>query len=108
MEKAFERYSQIMSKVASNGRRNRKSYQQSRRLELRHDARFSGSLVDLAVTLTAECETLPYQGMDESCEIGVEQSLETNNEHLFSRYLNGNECISTVEIGFHLGCVTWS
>lgn len=68
MEKAFARYLQIISQASSNGRRNRKSYQQNRRHRIRNDPYFSGNLEELTVTLTSDCESVPYQGMDESCK----------------------------------------
>lgn len=71
MTEAFERYSRIISLISSNGRRNRKLYQQStassRRHKYRNNPHFSGALNELIVTLTEECESMPYQGMDESC-----------------------------------------
>lgn len=71
MIEAFERYTRILSMITLNGRRNRKSYHKSattsRRQKYRNDPLFSGTLDELVVTLTSECESVPYHDMDESC-----------------------------------------
>lgn len=82
MTEAFERYSNIISLISSNGRRNRKSYQQSKRRKFRNNPYFSGNLDELAVTLTGECESVPYQEMDESCKKLVICSTKNIFKHL--------------------------
>lgn len=77
LTEAFTRYSRIISTVSSKGRRNRKVT--NIRHKFRDDPNFTGNLEELTVTLSTECESVPYQGMDESCKNNLFLKSHLNN-----------------------------
>lgn len=102
IDKAFERYSQIIAVISNNGRRRKKSTPvliSTPRKRYRNDPFYAGNLDELHVGLLSSCDDEPYLGMDESYTLAVNNgSIATLESNSIWGILRGLESFSQLMV----------